>query len=300
MTTQLRSTMSTIFARVFLAFALFSAVTTVAGAPAFHKDIPRHRGCATHMTDEKRAKTEARFQTSRVPPTHENATAVVDVYFHVVYANETLEAGYVPDEAIQRQVEVLNTDYSSTGVSFKLVNISRIQSEDWFLRVAPNSTQEAEMKKTVRTGEASVLNVWTVGFMEGDGQGLLGYATFPADYEKDPLLDGVVLLHSTLPDVGKAPYNGGRTLTHESGHWFGLYHTFEGGCTGPNDYVDDTPPVKDAAYGCPSKRSTCPGGLTDDTTNFMDYTDDKCMTGFSEGQATRMRAQLRTFRGVDV
>ncbi|KAF6747480.1 metalloprotease [Ephemerocybe angulata] len=288
MTTQLRSTMSTMFARVFLAFALFSAVTTVAGAPAFHKDIRRHR--------RKRAATEARFKTSRVPPTHENATAVIDVYFHVIYANETLEAGFVTDESIKRQVEVLNGDYSSTGISFDLKNISRIQSEDWFLRVAPNSKGD----ETVRNGEASVLNVWTVGFMEGDGQGLLGYATFPADYEKDPLLDGVVLLHSTLPDVGKAPYNGGRTLTHESGHWFGLYHTFEGGCTGPNDYVDDTPPVKDAAYGCPSKRSTCPGGLTDDTTNFMDYTDDKCMTGFSEGQATRMRAQLRTFRGVDV
>ena len=121
------------------------------------------------------------------------------------------------------------------------------------------------MKEVFRNGNASTLNIWSVGFMEGEGKGLLGYATFPSDYESAPHMDGVVLLHSTMPDNGDAPYNKGRTLTHEAGHWLGLYHTFEGGCQGSGDYVDDTPPEKEAAYGCPSKRSTCPGGLTDPT-----------------------------------
>src|SRR5690242_3893480 len=121
-------------------------------------------------------------------------------------------------------------------------------------------TQESTMKEVFRSGKASTLNIWTVGFLEGPGKGLLGYATFPSDYESAPHMDGVVLLHSTMPDNGAAPYNKGRTLTHEAGHWLGLYHTFEGGCQGTGDSVDDTPPEKEAAYGCPGKRSTCPGG----------------------------------------
>ena len=62
---------------------------------------------------------------------------------------------------------------------------------------------------------------------EGDGQGLLGYATFPMDFADKPLNDGVVLLYSTMPGSSQPKYNMGRTLVHESGHWMGLYHTFQ-------------------------------------------------------------------------
>lgn len=291
-------------AKIFMAFALFcgAAVVNVAGAPAYRRDIPRHRGCGTHITAEHRASSERRFQTSRVPPTKEGGSATLDVHFHVIFANQTREGGYVSDEVIQKQIEVLNEDYgnSKTGLSFNLANVTRVQSEDWFLRVGPQSKEEAEMKEVFRNGNGSTLNVWTVGFMEGEGKGLLGYATFPSDYAGAPHMDGVVLLHSSMPDNGVAPYNKGRTLTHEAGHWLGLYHTFEGGCQGSGDSVDDTPPEKEAAYGCPRKRSTCPGGLLDATTNFMNYVDDACMAGFTEGQGTRIRAQIRTFRGVKI
>jgi len=279
---------------------LSSAVMVVQGAPASHRNIPRHRGCGTHISAERRIASEARFKTSRLPPARENATATLSLYFHIVFANQTAEGGWIPDEVIHNQVDVLNQDYNVTGISFNLVNITRIESEDWFNKVAPDSPEEAEMKETFRYGNASSLNVWTVGFNEGDGQGLLGYATFPTDYKESPTKDGVVVLHSTLPDNGQAPYNKGRTLTHESGHWSGLYHTFEGGCQGTGDSVDDTPPEKEAAFGCPTGRSTCPGGKQDPVTNFMDYTDDICMTGFTEGQGVRVRAQMRTFRSVDV
>jgi len=235
-----------------------------------------------------------------LPAGSENSTAAIDVYFHVVYANETAEGGWIEDEQITQQLEGMNKDYNITGLSFKLVNVSRIENADWFNRLAPETDEETEMKTAHRYGGPGALNVWTVGFKEGDGEGLLGYATFPSDYEAAPHMDGVVLLYSTMPGGLNPPYNRGRTLTHEAGHWLGLYHTFEGGCSGNGDYVDDTPPEADAAYGCVQKRSTCPGGKLDPTTNFMDYSDDACMTGFTHGQATRIRAQARSFRQIEL
>ncbi|KAF8154527.1 metalloprotease [Crassisporium funariophilum] len=258
------------------------------------------RGCGTHIADARVASAERKFQAHRLPPESENATATLDVYFNVVFANETIEGGYVPDSQIEAQIKVLNDDYNATGISWRLVNTTRIKSEDWFMRLGPETPQEVGMKKTFRQGDASALNVYTVGLMEGEGKGLLGYATFPMDFEAKPLDDGVVLLYSTLPGSASKSYNMGRTLTHEAGHWAGLYHTFQGGCTGAGDEVDDTTPEESAAYGCPLKRDTCSGGGADPIHNFMDYTDDSCMTGFSKGQAKRIKAQLRTYRGVDV
>jgi len=291
------------FSSLCLAFTLAASLVAAVPRPQI-RDAPhgieRHIGCGTHIDPARKASNERKFQSERLPPESENATATIDVYFHVVYANETLDGGYVPDSQIQDQVSVLNKDYNITGISFNLVNISRIQNEDWFMRVAPNSTQELEMKSTIRQGNSSTLNVYTVGLMEGDGKGLLGYATFPMDFAGAPQNDGVVILYSTLPGSTSDKYNMGRTLTHESGHWMGLYHTFQGGCTGSGDEVDDTPPEESAAYGCPLKRDTCPGAGPDPVQNFMDYTDDSCMTGFTAGQGKRIRAKLRTYRSVNV
>lgn len=129
---------------------------------------------------------------------------------------------------------------------------------DWFHKAGPDTPEQTAMKKELRNGGADDLNVYTVGFTSGSGKGLLGYATFPSSYSGAPEDDGVVILYSSVPGGTTDNYNEGKTLTHEVGHWCGLYHTFQDGCTGDGDFVDDTPQEASAADGCPTGRDSCP------------------------------------------
>lgn len=216
---------------------------------------------------------------------------------------------------VAAQMDVLNEDYTGTGLSFVLEGVGYTDNFTWFNNVAPNTTYQTQMKSLLRVGEANTLNVYTVrlvqslaqvisidgqvGFRAGNWTGTLGYATFPYDYAASPQDDGVVINSLTLPGGLKAHYNLGRTLTHEVGHWAGLYHTFQGGCDGEDgDGVDDTPAEAEPAYACPVGRDTCPAAGADPIHNYMDYTYDSCMSEFTPGQVQRMRDFMRVYRGI--
>ncbi|KAF9008780.1 metalloprotease [Cyathus striatus] len=282
-----------------LLFSVLLFTSAVLASP-FNVTASR-RVCGTVISDENVAIAEKHFQANKVVPGDFSIEATaINVYFHVISKDSTLAGGNIPDSQIADQITVMNTAYANAGITWVLAGTTRTVNANWFNTVGPDSTLQTTMKNSLRVGDAKSLNVYTVGFVSGSGAGLLGYSTFPSSYSSAPKDDGVVILYSSLPGGTATPYDLGQTLTHEAGHWVGLYHTFQGGCSGSGDQVSDTPPEASAAYDCPTSRDTCSGGGVDPIHNFMDYTDDACMTEFTAGQVTRLKSQIATYRGISV
>lgn len=220
----------------------------------------------------------------------------VPVWFHVIREDLTVEGGNVPRSWVLAQIDVLNAAYggrtggSNTGFQFDLQGITRTTNARWFSLTGAG--KDKKMKTALKVGGLDTLNIYSARL----GQSLLGYAYLAQDAAKVGVLDGVVVHYQSLPGGGFDIYSEGDTGTHEVGHWFDLYHTFDGGCNGAGDFIADTAPEASPAFYCPVGRDTCTSPGLDPITNFMDYTQDDCMFEFTVDQATRMRQAWTAYR----
>ncbi|CAD6893576.1 unnamed protein product [Tilletia controversa] len=230
---------------------------------------------------------------------HRAAPRVVQVHVHVISSGSK---GNISSARIQRQMAVLNSDYSQANYRFKLASTSHTDKAAWYGTIQDETTPSGlDMKKALHRGGKADLNLYVTSLASG----LLGYGTFPWFYNtagNPEWIDGVVVHSRSLPTTSTAfaPYNGGRTATHEIGHWLGLYHPFQGEtcASNPGDYVSDTPKQRDPTYGCPKSKNTCSSAGADSIHNFMDYSDDACMQKFTAGQVTRLHVVSSKYRGI--
>jgi len=186
-----------------------------------------------------------------------------------------------------------------------------------------SSSNISVLDTTVKGGSPAInplssLNIWVADLSSG----LLGYAQFPWELNSAPSKDGVLIAKGTWgQNPSYTDYNLNKTLTHEIGHWFGLYHTFQSTFAyqgGNIDYVDgndpqetkgdcviDTPPQLNPTYGNPfSTPTTWPTSKPSDESqsyramfmDFMDYVDDIAMFMFTADQASKMRQMVRIYR----
>jgi len=249
-------------------------------------------------------RTTARLAGSpRARAARENGSVTIPVHMHVIARNDGF--GNVADWRLRRQIAVLNEAYSGesspaavdTPFRFRLASVDRTRSTDWYYM---DSQDTFEARRALHMGDSTHLNVYVSNFNK-DLAGLLGFATFPTQYENAPNLDGLVVWNESLPgghaifkdDQGTVfNYAKGDTATHEVGHWLNLYHTFQGSCGRNGDYVSDTPPQKegDNIFYCNVNFNTCGGAGSDKdpVKNFMNYADDICLDRFSFGQRDRM------------
>ncbi|CAK1367328.1 unnamed protein product [Cercospora beticola] len=254
------------------------------------KDDPYTR-CATQPDANQRTLLD------RVPSQRNytyKAERQIDVYIHVV-TTESKRDTYT-ESMIEDQLTVMNDAYSSMGFTFNLAGSDFTVQDDWAAASA-GGDEESQMKEALHMGSYADLNLY---FLSDLGDGLLGFCYFPTESpsRQTRVLDGCINLAASLPGAEATNYNMGLTAVHEVGHWFGLYHVFDGNsCTGSGDFVSDTPVQSQATFGCPSKQDSCPDQPGDDSIhNYMDYSYDQCLYEFSDGQAQRARALYDEYR----
>jgi len=259
----------------------------------------------------------ARLKNIRITPSSgENTTnkglavITIPVVVHVLY-NSSSEN--ISNAQIQSQIDVLNKDYrrhnadssntpsyfqqfgADCGFQFVLAKVDpNGYATNGIIRKHTNVQQfgiSDAIKFSSSGGDDAwscddYLNIW-VGDLIG---GILGYSS-PVGGPKPN--DGVVVSYTAFGTLGtaSAPFNEGRTTTHEIGHWLNLIHTWGDSDCG-DDKVDDTPPQSAAEYGCPSGiKISCTDGPTGEMyMNFMDFTNDACMNIFTIGQSERMHS----------
>ena len=230
--------------------------------------------------------------------------------------------GVFPDSLVRTQIDVLNEDFralagtpgapgTDTRIRFVLATedpdgnphpgFTRTTNLFWFndLPDPLNGTYY----DALAWDPNRYLNIYTLS-PEAPGGLVLGYVPFlPQDGGVGTNEDGVRILWNAFGrPSANAPYDQGRTATHEVGHWIGLYHVFDGGCSSGaapdcyanGDVICDTPPDSTSHGGCPLEAMSC--GDPDPIQNYMEYTNDACMTNFTPEQTRRIRCTAQFYR----
>ncbi|WP_348812341.1 zinc metalloprotease [Flavobacterium maritimum] len=290
---------------------LFSCQNEETGSANLEANAVTKRSCASQDVLEAQMKAdptlairmneiEAFTQKSILSGRLVNGKIEIPVIVNVLYKTA---AENISDAQIQSQIDVLNQDFNATnsdfnsvpslfsgvatnvGITFVLEKINRKSTTktSWGTRDAMKKTKQGGLDPTSPTTK---LNMWACTI----GGGILGYAQFPGG---SSATDGVVIdsKYFGLSGTASYPYNLGRTATHEVGHWMNLRHIW-GDANCGSDLVSDTPTHDSANYGVPvfPHYSTCTGTPVEMTMNYMDYTDDRGMYMFSNGQKSRIDA----------
>lgn len=246
---------------------------------------------------------------------HNPNLKIIPVVVHVIHDGGT---NNISDAQIQSQINVLNEDFRKkigtngfgtgvdTEIEFCLAKKDPLgKCTNGIIRVnSPLSNhqtyQRSQLKVLSYWDNTRYLNMYVVKNIN-NGSGILGYSSFPGGPANE---DGIVIRHDYFGKTGTAAASLGRTITHEIGHWFGLYHTFNGGCgvdtCADGDLVCDTPPAANPNYGCPIINS-CSNDIpnvNDQIQNYLDYSNDNCKNKFTNGQKQRMQSTLVVLRNA--
>jgi hypothetical protein len=253
---------------------------------------------------------------SRAAVGHRAPILTIPVVFHVITDGAGLDN--VSAALIQAQLDQLNLDFRNLAgstdpaaadveVQFCLATLDPLDNlmpEPGINRVTAHgegpftsNTVDNTIKPATQWDPNQYMNIWSANLSGG----LLGWAQFPSNSGLGGMnanggaanTDGVVVGAGTIGSVatpGSAPpYNLGRTLTHEVGHWVGLRHIWGDGNCNVDDFCGDTPESDASNFGCPN-HSSC--GTQDMVQNYMDYTDDVCMNIFTADQKARVRTVM--------
>jgi hypothetical protein len=226
----------------------------------------------------------------------------IPTYVHVIRGSHRGERSPANATSIRRMMTILNNGMAGkqnslgapTRYRFKLVKTTYTKRDGWY-HAYFYGPRDKKMKRKLHRGGPASLNIYVNGGGTKE-EPVLGWSRFPWQFAATPRLDGISVNVASLPGGRARNYNLGDTVIHETGHWLGLFHTFQGGCGPQGDLVADTAAEAEPSFYCETTRDTCTAPGRDPVRNFMDYSEDACMNLLTRGQVQRMDTAFMKWR----